>query len=452
MVQIIKPFQSGLLSVYQSAVEDLVHRRNGTRPAPGLRPGLEDEFVRLATAAAAGHQAAQAAGAGRLVSPSGAAGLARTCAELGLDYLKARLAGDDRRAEQIIEDDLRMSQCDPGWAETVDDYLKYFGPDGSPLEIPYVRAGQVGDAVIEMKPDARVALIGDWGTGTDAAIELLRQVKMHRPDIVIHLGDIYYSGTDTECDSYFRRIVEDVLRRDAPIPVYTLAGNHDMYSGGGGFYRLIDTLNAPPDRQRASFFCLRDKAGAFQFVAMDTGLHDYDPFNVGDGLTRLEDDEADWHVRRIAEWKDGRTILLSHHQLFSAFSQIGPRDASGRLHPVNPNLLPRLRSFQQAGPIAAWFWGHEHNLCIYRPYAGLDRGRCAGHGGIPVFVEDRPYDVPDGLMDAPELIPGTKLATNGPVYAHGFVMIAFDSAGRSARVDYFQDTDPERPLYSETLA
>ena len=187
-----------------------------------------------------------------------------------------------------------------------------------------------------MPSTATIALIADWGTGTAAAINLLKGVALQKPDILIHLGDIYYSGTPAECDGNFKRIIDQTFgRTGAPtdIPVFSMPGNHDMYSGGQGFYNLLQTLNPPPLQQPASFFCLRDTAAQrWQFVAMDTGLHDYDPFKVTNVVTFLEKPEEDWLTARIAEFP-GKTILLSHHQFFSAFAQIGAPQQDGALTP-----------------------------------------------------------------------------------------------------------------------
>jgi hypothetical protein len=380
---------------------------------------------------------------------SAISGKVRDCAELGLKYLEARARGDATTARQI-RDEIQFSDCDPSWVDTLEEYAKYFGPNGGLQPIPYVRAGTIGKQVLEMKPNARVALIADWGTGTDAAVSLLQSVKHKSPDIVIHLGDVYYSGTEAECDRFFLQIVDKIFdRANTNIPIFTIPGNHDMYSAGTGFYGLIEKLNSGTQRQAASFFCLRATDGNWQFLAMDTGLHDHDPFHVKDALTYLETDEEDWHVDRTREFP-GRTILLSHHQLFSAFSQIGQPDKDGKLHPCNPNLLASYVRLEESAPdrIAAWFWGHEHNLCIYQPYARLQCGRCIGHAAIPVFANDEPYEVPDNLPDPPQLIERTKLAVNNGLYMHGYVIIEFN--GAVATVRYFQENDDE-PLYAETI-
>jgi hypothetical protein len=446
MASELTTFRNGVLSIFQSAVEDLAHQVAGRALTPGDRPGTDNHIIAAGTAAAASRMPGAA---GPLPAAAAISDKMRTCADLGLQYLDALARGNQGAAAEI-KGKIAFSECDPKWIGTLDEYAKYFGPGGGLRQIPYVRAGAVGNHVIDLKPNARVAVIGDWGTGTAAAVELLQSVKRQKPDAVIHLGDVYYSGTAAECDKFFLQIVNDVFdRANTGIPVYTMPGNHDMYSAGSGFYQLIKQLNGGAQQQLASFFCLRTTDGAWQFLAMDTGLHDHDPLHVVDVLTFLEKDEEDWHVERIQEFP-GRTILLSHHQLFSAFAHIGPRDAEGNHHPCNPFLLASYNRFAAAGPgrIAAWFWGHEHNLCIYQRYVGLQCGRCIGHGAIPVFDTDKPYDVADGVLDPPQVISGTELAADDGVYAHGYAMIGFD--GAVATVDYFQGAS-DRPSYSEKI-
>jgi Calcineurin-like phosphoesterase len=394
-----------------------------------------------------------------------------TCAKLAAELLAAKLAGNTQKASEK-ENELKFSTCDPAWAEAITQYLRYFGPEGERNNIPYVTYQDLDDFVLPtLPPNAKVALIGDWGTGTQDAMTLLEAVRDHAPDVILHFGDIYYSGTATETQKYFLDILNSVLGRDTnPIAVYTLTGNHDMYSGGVGYYQLLPQLNPPPlfapeQAQPASYFALRSRDGAWQFLGLDTGLHDHDPFTVSDDITYLEPSEEAWHLDKLAQWgeRGGRTILLSHHQLFSAFELIGGKNAQkdpGE-EAANPKLLASFRKFQEAGPpeaIAAWFWGHEHNLCVYQPYLGLAKGRCLGHGAIPAFTEQNPYAVETSLPDPPKLVadphhPGAplKLGVVDQAYAHGFAIVELDDRERSATVSYYQETDYSRPMFVERL-
>ncbi|HEX4262014.1 MAG TPA: metallophosphoesterase, partial [Acetobacteraceae bacterium] len=376
-------FRDPLLSLFQSAARDVAE-------------GLGDVRRREAVIAAATQAAA--ARTARLplpaAPPPASLGDLGECAHLALAYLEAAVGGKSEQAARL-HDLLRDSPCDPLWISTLVDYLAYFGPGGRRRAIPYIPPETAGEASIVVPHGAKIVLLSDWGTGSEQAEALLREASARQPDLLIHLGDIYYSGTERECRRNFSAVMDRVLGPpNGRIPVFTLSGNHDMYSGGDGYYGLIAGLNAGPWKQRASYFCLRSADHAWQLVAMDTGLHDHDPFTelASCAETSLEPAEEAWHLRRITEF-EGPTILLSHHPMFSAFREIGPRDDAGRLDPVNVSLAACFERFRAAGRIAAWFWGHEHNLCIYQPYAGLARGRCVGNGAVPVLTDDEPYRV-----------------------------------------------------------
>ncbi len=425
-----RTFRDQRLSLFQAAAADVA------RPAvPGPVPELER--------AASGVAALQAVAAPIPVqAPADIAPQAWTCARLGLQLLQAGLGGDAVQRSRL-EDQLLDSRCDPRWAGTLLSYLDYFGPDGHRRSIPYIRPETAGPSVIEIAPNARVALFSDWGTGRRTALTVLQDLARQRPDILLHLGDIYYAGTPSECARNFVQPIDAVFGARRP-PVYTLSGNHDMYSGGAGYYGLIAVLNQGAWRQRASFFCLRSQDQRWQFVAMDTGLHAYNPFEAHP-LTSLDDGEAAWIEARIAEFP-GQTVLLSHHPLFSALARIGP----GGPDPWNVNLLANFRRFAAAGRIAAWFWGHEHTMGLYAPFAGLERGRCIGCGAIPMFVADQLYAPLVGLRDPPALLP-PRLAHDGSVQDHGYAMIALDPAAGTARAEYYGVGARTGLLYSESL-
>jgi hypothetical protein len=382
-------------------------------------------------------------------APAGIVDTAWDCAREGHAYLAALASGDSAQMAQA-DAVYKFNKCDPGWASTLKSYVVYFGIDGKRRTIPYIHAADIGNTVVPMKAAAKVALIADWGTGTDVAKTLLQKVAAQCPDVLIHLGDIYYSGTAQECDVNFERIVNSVLNR-ATTRVYTLSGNHDMYSGGAGFYGLLKTLNAEPLRQPASFFCLRSADNLWQFVAMDTGKHDYSPSSVTTVLTSLEQDEEAWLAARIAEFS-GKTILLSHHQLFSALAQIGPKRPDGSLVAYNPYLAVSFKRFTDAAPgrIAAWFWGHEHALSVYQPYLGLDRGRCIGHGAVPIFTSVSEAVGPAEIVDPPRLRRDVHLGSDGPIYLHGFTLIQLGADG-SATATYYDSSDNPNPLFAETF-
>ena len=158
----------------------------------------------------------------------------------------------------------KFGDCDPKYAEAAAKYAEYFVAQQK--QIPYIVYKNLSDFVIDGKlpAKAKVAILGDWGTGQDAAKLLLRQIANKKPDVVIHLGDIYYAGTQFEVNTYFLQIWQQILNLGDKldrIPTFTLAGNHDMYSGGVPYYHLIKKLGQP-----ASYFCLRN--ANWQFIGL----------------------------------------------------------------------------------------------------------------------------------------------------------------------------------------
>jgi hypothetical protein len=460
MADDIEAFRDHFLSIYQSAVSDVarrmdqrasdsskgLRRRSLKRSASSVLPNVAADIARREYAESRGLTNAPTGQKDRALSVSDTT---RVCAELAFRYMKARLSGDAAILAEI-QGEFKASTCDPTWATTIEEYLQYFGPSGIRKQIPYLRAASVGPKTIELKANAVVALVGDWGTGAQPATQILKHIAESKPDVLVHLGDIYYSGTPSECASNFTSLIQSYLRSSNPrLAAYTLAGNHDMYCGGIGYYELIQHLNPEPFKQPASFFCLRSEDEKWQLLAMDTGLHDYSPLSVDDVVTFLEEDELEWHCARIKEFP-GRTILLSHHQLFSAFSPIGKPSQKGVRSSVNPLLLKAFNSMVNSGAISAWFWGHEHTLSVYEEFAGLKRGRCLGHGAVPVSIRDTIYEPIPGLDRTPTTVAKTQLARQSGVYAHGYALLTFNTS--ACRADYFQDINGKADLlFSEWL-
>jgi hypothetical protein len=464
----IRTVRSAKLSLFQSLVDDFLlgthpHERTATR-----RPSLAHPMVAAAAAVAERlHHGQPVDGAPPPpgIGKSDDAQTAWECAKIAAALLIAHLEGREGDAVRL-EDELKFGTCDPSWLDVIAEYVEHFGPL-SHHRIPYVTYGHMDDFVLDvLAPDATVALIADWGTGTEEAIELLTDVALQRPDVVVHLGDIYYSGTARETHANFLAICDEVLGRPGSrIPLYTLSGNHDMYSGGQGYYSLLPLLNPSPPfdpevAQPASFFCLRTRDSTWQLLAMDTGLHDHDPFTVTSDMTFLEDREALWHLDKIERFAaaGGKTILLSHHQLFSAFGYIGAPDTKpAGSEAYNTKLLKTFGAQMDAGRVAAWFWGHEHNMAIYQPYGSLERGRCIGHAAIPVYETNAPYARNQRIPQPPELVEGPEgrplelsLDKEG-VYGHGYAILRLDGAARTAEASYYVLSEGKDPVFTETI-
>jgi len=80
----------------------------------------------------------------------------------------------------------------------------------------------------------------DWGTGLTESDLVMARLTTHNPAYLIHLGDVYYAGTKKEERGPF------FLAHWPTTPEgrsFTLNSNHEMYSGGHGYFNvaLADT-------------------------------------------------------------------------------------------------------------------------------------------------------------------------------------------------------------------
>ena len=346
---------------------------------------------------------------------------------------------------------------------------------------------------------AQIVMLGDWGTSLEDAHAFLyaiwQQAYLNNPggDIVfIHLGDIYYCGLPYECQNYFYDVFNTVgndLQQlygntfNAYPPIFTLPGNHEYYSLGYGYFEMLDYLNTQVPhisqsqlQQQCSFFCLRTADDHWQFLGMDTGQADgngllsalqgaegwvLDKINnmvgdvpdwlawseemvsklyedcVGPFQPELRPNEVTWLQDRIAEFP-GKTILLSHHQVFSREAKINHSSPEF----MNTWLDKHFHNYYK-NDIAAWYWGHEHTFAIYLDgLMGLNKGRLLGSSSYEATLDaDTPYadNYPmvlfnSSVMDPPPI----KSNDNGLYYHAGAVMAQNAKSSSEMDVTYYQ--------------
>ena len=229
---------------------------------------------------------------------------------------------------------------------------------------------------------ARLILLADWGTGVprarkvgESARQYLEEAAGTGRDVhVIHLGDVYYSGWAIEYDQNFLPFWPVKAEEAGRFGSWDLNGNHDMYSGGYGYFdHLLKDARFAAQNQ-SSYFSLQNDF--WQILGLDSAYDEWD----------LAGRQADWvaETRRQSPGKKG--MLLSHHQPFSAFEP----------PPDNSKLLKRVQPVLDQHLITAWLWGHEHRCAFYKPLHNLPFGRCIGHSGVPVFARSEdtlPQDV-----------------------------------------------------------
>jgi calcineurin-like phosphoesterase family protein len=263
-----------------------------------------------------------------------------------------------------------------GWVGSVLDWWRRIVPEK--WRPPAERPERIGDG-----KKLRVALLADWGTGLYGAPECASSIESDGGyDLLLHLGDVYYSGTPTEVRENFLELWPTV-----PGAVSRACNsNHEMYSGGEGLFK--ETL--PAFGQEATPFAV--ETDDWLLVGLDSAYEDHD----------LAHGQSGWLEQLISRAGERRVLLFCHHQPFSLLSKQGPK------------LVEKLAPLLEGGRIFAWYWGHEHRCVIYdrHPAWGL-LGRCIGHGGMPYFRDDVTSYEPDQGDERWRRVPAKNLVPSG---------------------------------------
>lgn len=270
-----------------------------------------------------------------------------------------------------------------------------------------------------------IAILGDWGADNDHAQRLALLVQQSHPDYVIHLGDIYYSGTEHEC----RKFLENWPLKDAAgAPIrgrsFALNGNHEMYSEGRYYFStVLDGFG-----QEASYFSLANSR--WQFFGLDTA---YVPFLISGGSvdTSLKP-QWDFLVSEINAHPEKKNVLLSHNQPVSAFVKETAAGAPLRAE------YDRLIGATRPDAVYGWIFGHEHRCTVYDDSALPYKARLLGNGAIP--HDPQTETAPETLKG----ISGTKFVAanharfdNGPLAICTFALLTVD--GDRILIDYINE-------------
>ena len=291
-----------------------------------------------------------------------------------------------------------------GWVGSVFTWWKKITPE------PWRAAPEAPDP-IGTGSRLRIAMMADWGTGLYGAPVCARSIQQDpgHLDLMVHLGDIYYSGTVGEVRTRFLNVWP--VRADAISRACN--ANHEMYTGGEGYFKVL----LPAFGQAASYFALQNDH--WVLVGLDSAYEDHD----------FAGNQAAWLETIVQRAGDRKVVVFSHHQPYSLFDSQGPK------------LVSKLARLLSARRLFAWYWGHEHRCVLYdqHPAWGL-HGRCIGHGGYPYF-RDRLEHLPlaDGTlwrrMESKNLVPGAIVLDRPNQYvtgeeekygANGFVTVEFD--------------------------
>lgn len=265
----------------------------------------------------------------------------------------------------------------------------------------------------QMSDQCSVSLAGDWGTGTEEAAQVANQIASEHALYNIHLGDIYYVGSEAEVRQNFLGAQTDtryeaVKWPDGTVKSLALLGNHDMYSDGAGYF---DVLLAAL-QQKASYFCIENPH--WRIIGLDTGYNSAEmEFGPIKPSCHLEPTQLRWLELLNLKGDTRGLIFLSHHGPWSDFETAYPVPAE--------QISPFLNR------PALWFWAHEHRVAVYGLCATRRTvpflGRCIGHGGMPVHLKKPNGKLPLLFTDAREY-PNSENLTVG---YNGFCTLRFNN-------------------------
>jgi hypothetical protein len=300
-----------------------------------------------------------------------------------------------KSAKALMEE--QYDKLDPGWLKIGKEQIKLLFKG----KRKFIKHKSLTDFRFKLADQAKIALVSDWGGGNNHAIHVAAQIRAHNPDHVIHLGDVYYSGTEKEVRERFLKYWP---APPAPGRSFSLNSNHEMYSGGYGYFNVI----LKQFKQPASYFSLANDN--WRFIGLDTGYIEHN----------LNAEQVEWLA---AQLNDGaaKNILLSHHQLFSAYESGGGGEE---------RLERWLSPFLTSGKVTGWYWGHEHLCVVYKPYKGI-KGRCIGNGCFPYSLPPIQPPFPGPQVEWVDRRPDPTLPKRG---MHSFALLSID--GPRMHVDY----------------
>src|SRR5215472_17626195 len=185
-----------------------------------------------------------------------------------------------------------------------------------------------------------VAVIGDYGDGSEAEGEVAELVRGFHPDLVVTVGDNNYpAGAAETIDAHIGRYYADFI-----------SPYHGALGQGGAVNRFFPALGnhdwgTPGAKPYLDYFELPGNERYYDVARGDVHLFflDSDPHEP-DGITR-DSVQAGWLREGLARATERHRWVLFHHPPFSS----GP-------HGANPELQWPFRAWGAT----AVFCGHDH--------------------------------------------------------------------------------------------
>lgn len=300
-------------------------------------------------------------------------------------------------------------------------------------EISIVNFNQSGkDITIPARNTLQIALFGDWGTGAYQDGDLsaspsqlvMQQIGNKKPDLSIHLGDVYYSGTQ----GFFPHTGEEYLnlvqcwKYVAPLGNFTMNSNHEMYDGANGLFNVAlnnSVTTMFQDQGGSTFFSVC--FGNWIILGLDSAYNASQMYMQG-----VISDPYQQQLLQNAGKSGKKIFILTHH---NPINEIG--DTQNSLWNDVVSQLGKNPDY--------WYWGHVHNGIVYsnKSAGGNVNCRCLGNAAIPIgnaswFENNSQINF---FTNKPLSNPGSRNALR---VMNGFAIIEFSEDAVSEQW-YYQD-------------
>lgn len=354
----------------------------------------------------------------------------------------------------------KYEDLDPGWLwKFANNYFTHtLGPQSYqfPSPDPLPLAGR-------QESQVTLALTGDFGTGAYAvgtddpdgpAVAVMQQLLTLQPDYVLHLGDVYYTGTPASAGladlpyNPHREVEKNFLALWPGVASlaegrsFALNGNHEMYSGGRGYFRGI--LGDPRFATQGSASSFALTFAGWTLLGLDSAYWDPSPMrNTGSLGGPANPQQANW-VRSLG-LDPARTIALTHHN---------PVNTGGTClttYPENSSaghgVWQELADALGGAPPAAWYFGHNHQGIVYASLEAAPgcRLRCAGHAAMPHGDTDELQQALGQTIDYYGATPN-PFDPRGLMTACGFALLTLHQDGTVEEEFFEQNYEGNEPV------
>ncbi len=282
------------------------------------------------------------------------------------------------------------------------------------------------------KESITIAITGDWGSGfyKDGSVDCPSQlvgnaISAIGADYTIHLGDVYYAGTNNELifKGEEQHNFVDLWQRGS-LGSFTLNSNHEMYDGAKGLFEVA--LGKPGEslfslQKGTSFFAL--EFNNWVIIGLDSGYYDTSLMYMDGSIGNAPNTEQADFIKKLKF--DGKQVIVLTHHVPIQFD--GTTVPTTKKYPITlwNQVTTALGQGGEPRYPDFWYYGHTHNGVAYSkeapgvkdfktPSNNTPMLRCNGHGSLPFGCGKGLIDKQGNLDSAADYMAHTPMPNPSP--------------------------------------